>query len=127
VSDLYSSYEVQPGVKLNGKLTLGENIADLGGIKQAYVAYKKWAKDHPELDKPAVEGLTNDQLFFIGFGQTWCTLQTPEIERMLATVDSHSHPKYRVQGPLSNFSSFAAAFQCAEGTPMRRKDACEVW
>jgi putative endopeptidase len=127
VSDLYSSYEVQPGVKLNGKLTLGENIADLGGIKQAFVAYKKWAKEHPETDKPVLEGMTNDQLFFVGFGQTWCSLQTPEVERMLVTTDPHSHPKYRVTGPLSNFPSFSSAFQCAEGTPMKRKDACEVW
>jgi predicted metalloendopeptidase len=127
VSDLYSTYEVQPGVTLNGKLTLGENIADLGGIKQAYVAYKKWAAEHPELDKPAVPGLTNDQLFFVGFGQTWCTIQTPESERMLVTTDPHSHAKYRVTGPLSNSPAFSSAFQCAEGTPMHRKDACEVW
>ncbi len=127
VSDLYSGYEVQPGVKLNGKLTLGENIADLGGIKQAYLAYKKWAAAHPELDKPVVPGLTNEQLFFVGFGQTWCTIQTPESERMLVTTDPHSHARYRVIGPLSNSPAFSSAFQCAEGTPMKPKDACEVW
>jgi len=126
VSDLYSTYEVQPGLKLNGKLTLGENIADLGGIKQAYGAYKKWAAQNPDKDQ-GVPGLTNDQLFFVGFAQTWCSIQTPEIERMLVTVDPHSHPRYRVVGPLSNFPEFARAFQCGEGTPMRPKDVCEVW
>ena len=127
VSNLYSSYEVQPGLKINGQLTLGENIADLGGIKEAYSAYKRWAEEHPEQSRSAVEGLTNDQLFFVGFAQTWCSIQTPEIERMLVTVDPHSHPRYRVMGPLSNFDAFAQAFQCGEGTPMNPKDSCQVW
>jgi endothelin-converting enzyme/putative endopeptidase len=123
----YASYEVQPGLNLNGKLTLGENIADNGGIKQAYSAFKSWEAAHPGADKPAVEGLTNDQLFFVAFAQTWCSLATPEIERVLVTVDPHSPPKFRVNGPLVNFSQFAATFQCAEGTPMHPAAACEVW
>ncbi len=127
VSDLYSTYEVQPGLKLNGELTLGENIADLGGIKQSYSAYHAWAKQNAGAAAKAVEPLTNDQLFFVAFAQTWCSIQTPEIERMLVNVDSHSHPKYRVFGPLSNFSGFSEAFQCSEGTPMNPKDSCEVW
>lgn len=127
VDDLYSGYEVQPGVKLNGKLTLGENIADLGGIKQAYAAWKRYAADNTDAAAAAVEGLTNDQLFFVSFAQTWCSLQTPEIERMLATVDPHSHPKFRVIGPLSNLPAFAETFQCAAETPMNPKDRCEVW
>jgi predicted metalloendopeptidase len=117
---------VQPGVHLNGKLTLGENIADLGGIKEAYRAYQKWTKEQTE-PVAGVEGMTNDQLFFVAFAQTWCQVATPEIERMLATVDPHSAPKFRVNGPLSSFPAFGDAFQCAEGAPMRPKDACEVW
>ena len=127
VSDLYGSYEVQPGLKLNGKLTLGENIADLGGIKEAYTAYRRWAAENPEKNAPLADGLTSDQLFFVGFAQTWCSLQTPEIERMLVTVDTHSHPRYRVMGPLSNLEAFAETFGCAEGTPMNPKEVCEVW
>ena len=127
VADLYSTYEVQPGMPLNGKLTLGENIADLGGIKQSFGAYKQWYAKYADKDTAAIPGLTNDQLFFVGFAQTWCSIQTPEIERMLVTVDPHSHPRYRVIGPLSNFPEFAQAFQCAEGTTMHPKAVCEVW
>jgi putative endopeptidase len=123
----YGNYEVQPELKLNGKLTLGENIADNGGIKQAYSAYKAYEAKNPGAEKPAVEGLTNDQLLFVAFAQTWCSLATPEIERVLVTVDPHSPPKFRVNGPLSNYAQFAETFQCAAGTPMHPADVCEVW
>jgi predicted metalloendopeptidase len=123
----YGNFEVQPDLKLNGKLTLGENIADNGGIKQAYSAYKTYEAKHPGTETPAVAGLTNDQLLFVAFAQTWCSLATPEIERVLVTVDPHSPPKFRVNGPLSNYSQFAQTFQCAAGTPMHPADACEVW
>jgi len=125
VDNLYTGYEVQPDVHLNGKLTLGENIADLGGVKQAFAAYQTWLKGHP--GNEGFGGLTNDQLFFVGFAQTWCQLATPEVERMLTTVDSHSPARFRVVGPLSNFPQFAATFQCAENTPMNPAKRCEVW
>ena len=127
VENQYGSYEIQPGLKLNGKLTLGENIADNGGIKEAYLAYKAYEAKHPEAATPAVDGLTNDQLLFVGFAQTWCSLATPEIERVLVTVDPHSPPRFRVNGPLSNYAKFAETFSCAEGTPMNPANACEVW
>jgi len=123
----YGNYEVQPELKLNGKLTLGENIADNGGIKQAFSAYKAYEAKHPGTEKSAVDGMSNDQLLFVAFAQTWCSLATPEIERVLVTVDPHSPPRFRVNGPLSNYSQFAETFQCAAGTPMRPADACEVW
>ena len=123
----YGNYEVQPELKLNGKLTLGENIADNGGIKQTYTAYKAYESKHPGTEKPAVEGMTNDQLLFVAFAQTWCSLATPEIERVLVTVDPHSPPKFRVNGPLSNYRQFAKTFECAPETPMNPKNACEVW
>jgi predicted metalloendopeptidase len=125
VDDLYASYEPQPGLKLNGKLTLGENLADLGGIRQAYRAYREWAKTNgPEA---GVEGLSGDQLFFVAFAQTWCSLITPEEERVRVTTDSHSPARFRVNGPVSNFPAFAAVFACSEGSPMRRANPCEVW
>ena len=123
----YTAYEVQPGLNLNGKLTLGENIADNGGIKQTYSAYKAYEAAHPGTQKPAVDGLTNDQLLFVAFAQTWCSLATPEIERVLVTTGPHSQPRFRVIGPLVNFPQFAETFSCAEGTPMRPTNICEVW
>lgn len=127
VEQLYDGYEIQPGVTLNGKLTLGENIADLGGIRQAHGAYTAWAAANGGDATPAVEGLTNEQLFFVSFGQIWCSHATPEAERMLATTDTHSHARYRVNGPLSNFPAFWNAFSCEEGTPMHPQNVCEVW
>jgi predicted metalloendopeptidase len=123
----YTGFEVQPELHLNGKLTLGENIADNGGIKQAYSAYKAYEAAHPGSEQPAVEGFTNDQLFFIAFAQTWCSLATPEIEKLLVTVDPHSPPKFRVNGPLSNFDQFSSTFQCAGGLAMHPAAACVVW
>ncbi|HET6582972.1 MAG TPA: M13 family metallopeptidase [Nannocystaceae bacterium] len=128
VDALYSSYEVQPGVKLSGKLTLGENIADLGGIKQSHRAFQQWAAANgldPRAE--ALDGLTHEQLFFVAFGQIWCTNATPETERVLALTDSHSHPRYRVNGPLSNFPEFGEAFSCEPGERMRPANVCEVW
>jgi endothelin-converting enzyme/putative endopeptidase len=122
----YDGYEIAEGLKLNGKLTLGENIADNGGIKEAYRAYQAWLAENGG-NEGFMDDFTDEQLFFIGFAQTWCTLATPEIEQMLATVDTHSHPRYRVNGPVSNFPEFARAFECAEGTPMNPVDKCEVW
>jgi putative endopeptidase len=127
VEQLYGGYEVQPGVRLNGKLTLGENIADLGGIRQAHGAYRAWAAERGGDEQPAVEGLTNEQLLFVAYGQIWCTHATPEAERALVLTDTHSHARYRVNGPLSNFPAFWEAFSCEEGTPMHPASVCEVW
>jgi putative endopeptidase len=127
VEKLYDGYEVQPGLHLNGKLTLGENIADLGGIRQAHGAYESWAAEHGGDPQPAVQGLTNEQLLFVSYGQIWCTHATPEVERALVLTDSHSHARYRVNGPLASFPAFWEAFSCEEGTPMHPASTCEVW
>ena len=126
VETLYGGIEALPGLKLNGKLTLGENIADFGGIKAAYAGYKDWQKDKREA--PLVQGLSNDQLFFLGFAQGWCTLSTDESRRLLAMIDSHSPPRERVNVPLAHFPGFWEAWQCRPGTPMHAgASACEVW
>lgn len=127
VEQLYGGYEVQPGVPLNGKLTLGENIADLGGIRQAHGAYLAWAKQHGGDAAPVVEGLTNEQLLFVSYGQIWCTHATPEAERALVLTDPHSHARYRVNGPLSSYPEFWEVFSCDPGTPMHPEQICEVW
>lgn len=130
VEELYDGYEVQPGVTLNGKLTLGENIADFGGIKQAHQAYLAWAADNGQDPKAqALEGLTSEQLLFVAFGQLWCSKATPEIERALAVTDPHSNPRWRINGPLSHLPGFWEAFSCEEGAGMRptAENVCEVW
>ncbi|MFZ5477523.1 MAG: M13 family metallopeptidase [Myxococcota bacterium] len=118
----YDAYEVAGGLRVNGALTLGENIADIGGLRQAYRAFE--ASGAPPANVP---GLTDAQLFFVSFAQGWCTVQSPEFEKMLVLSNPHSPSKHRVNGPLSNLPEFHAAFACAEGTPMRPANACEVW
>jgi predicted metalloendopeptidase len=125
VADQYDHYEVLPGVKLNGHLTLGENIADAGGVKLAYRAYRAMRKDATEVVKAG--GFSEDQQFFLGYGQAWCAKESDEVVRLRAQTDTHSHPRYRVDGPLSNSPEFAAAFSCAQGTLMRRANVCSVW
>jgi putative endopeptidase len=125
VRDQYSAYEIQPGVHLNGKLTAGENIADIGGLKEAHSAYESWEARHDP--GQATPKLTNEQLFYVAFGQVWCTLATPEVERVRVSVDPHSPPKFRVIGAISDNPDFAAAFDCKAGDPMVPKNQCVVW
>ncbi|MBW2255609.1 MAG: M13 family metallopeptidase [Deltaproteobacteria bacterium] len=124
VRELYSGYEVLPGVNLDGDLTAGENIADLGGIKHAFGAYRGWVADNSAEE---VAGLDGEKLFFVGYAQSWCTLRTPELERMRAATDPHSSPKFRVNGAVSQFPAFGEVFGCEVGSPMRPETACEVW
>jgi predicted metalloendopeptidase len=126
IADQYSALEVEPGVKVNGQLTLGENIADVGGLKQAYSAYKTWEARHGGKG-PTIGDLTPDQLFFVAHAQAWCSLQTPEFQRMQVTVDSHSPSKFRGSVPEMNNPAFAEAFACQAGTPMAPANRCEVW
>jgi putative endopeptidase len=121
----YADYEPLPGLKLNGKLTLGENIADNGGIKLAFAAYRAMRRGAEEVT--VADGYTEDQQFFLGVGQAWCAKQRDEFARLQVQTNTHSPARFRVNGPLSNLSEFAAAFSCKAGAPMRRANACEVW
>jgi putative endopeptidase len=125
VEELYSTYEVEPGVHVQGALTLGENIADIGGLKQAHAAYRRWEARHgaPEL----ATDLTPEQVLFVAFGQVWCSKASKEVERLQVTTDSHSPARFRVIGPVSNNPAFAAAFDCPAGSPMAPAQRCEVW
>ncbi len=125
VADQYGQYETVPGVKLNGKLTLGENIADGGGVKLAFYAYRAMRKGAPEVVK--ADGFTEDQQFFLGVGQAWCYKQSDELARLRAQTDPHSPARFRVDGSLADLPEFAAAFSCAAGTPMHPANACSVW
>ncbi|MEZ5331087.1 MAG: M13 family metallopeptidase [Thermoanaerobaculia bacterium] len=126
VSDFYSDFEVAPGANVNGQLTLGENIADIGGVKEAHSAYESW-EERNGAPEPLVEGLTNEQLFFVSWSQVWCSVQTEERERLQVTTDPHSPAKFRATAPLMLNPDFAKAFQCEEGTPMNPANRCEVW
>jgi len=110
---------------MNGKLTLGENTADNGGIRIAWMALMS---DLAGKTLPKLGGFNEAQQFFLGFGQIWCTNNTPEVERLQAQTDPHSIDKYRVNGTVSNMPEFQKAFGCKVGMPMvRGGQACRVW
>jgi endothelin-converting enzyme/putative endopeptidase len=125
VADQYGAYTALDGTKQNGKLTLGENAADNGGLRIAYMALMETLKDK----KPAArEGFTPEQRFFLGWGQVWCAAARPEFERLQVQTDPHSLPRYRVNGTVSNMPEFQKAFSCPQSAPMVRGDkACRVW
>ena len=126
VQDQYSSYVAVDDMHLDGKLTLGENVADLGGELLAYMAWKAATKD---TKLQTIDGLTPDQRFFIGFAQWACSNERPEDERVRATTDPHSPAKYRVNGVVVNMAEFARAFSCKAGQPMVNppEKVCKVW
>jgi putative endopeptidase len=113
-------------IHVNGKLTLGENIADLGGLAISYSAYHKSLAGKPA---PVIDNFTGDQRFFIGFGQSWRTQTRPETLKMRVRVDPHSPERFRVNVPLSNLQPFYDAFDIKPGDPMYRDaDArVQVW
>jgi putative endopeptidase len=127
IVDQYARYEAVPGVKLDGKLTAGENIADNGGVKLAYLAYQAWRAQQKPPPPRQVEGFTDDQLYFMAYGQSWCHKLTPESLELMARSNPHSPPTWRVNGVIVNQPGFGAAFQCAAGKPMTPAKQCSVW
>jgi len=125
VKKQYDAYTVLGDTHVNGKLTLGENIADLGGVKLAYAAL---AAQPPEgagsTTKPEFSA---EQEFFLGFAQGWCGKMRDEAIRHMVATNPHAPPNLRVNGPLSNFPEFAKAFSCKPDAKMVKKDRCEVW
>ncbi len=111
-------------VKLNGRLTLGENTADNGGLKLAYIALTNIIGNTPV--RP-IDGYTPQQRFFIAYGQIWCQNVTDQRARQLAIIDSHSPGRWRVNGVVQNSAAFEEAFGCKAGQPMVSKNACRVW
>lgn len=116
---------------LNGKLTLGENIADNGGIREAYDAYQRWKTENDaDLRLPGLDDFTHEQLFFLSMAQVWCGIYRPEYAARLVATDSHSPGIYRVFGSLSNFDKFGEAYGCARGQDAmypNEEDTCRVW
>jgi putative endopeptidase len=124
IVDEYSALEPLPGVHANGVNLQGEAIADLGGLTIAYKAFEKTAqaKAHKVID-----GYTPEQRFFLAFAQVWRGAQTDAAIRQAALTDPHPNPRLRVIGTLSNMPEFRAAFHCAAGTAMVRKESCQIW
>ncbi len=124
ISDQYSQYTVIDDIKINGKLTLGEDVADLGGTILAYMAWKNSTSN--QRLKP-IDDLTPDQRFFVGMAQWACGSERPEQKRLNAITNPHSPNEYRINGVVSNIPEFAAAFACKAGQPMVRERVCRVW
>ena len=128
----YSGFKVAEGQNLNGKLTLGENTADNGGIRVAFQALQEVIAKDPRMalagyTQGEKDGFTPAQRFFIAFGQVWCGNQTEQSARVLARTDPHSTGEWRVKGTVQNFDEFGKAFGCKVGQPMMPVNACRVW
>ncbi len=115
----FSGYEALPGLKVNGKLTLGENIADLGGLATAYDAMKMATDGTPD---PMIDGLSRDQRFFINWETVWRDKMAPDYLKVIVNTNPHAPGEFRAIGAPSNLPAFAAAFQCKAGDPMVRAD-----
>jgi predicted metalloendopeptidase len=124
IVDEYSGFTAVDELKVNGKLTLGENTADNGGLRIAYMALLSTLAGK----QPApVDGLTPNQRFFLGWANVWCQNRTSALSRMLTNVDPHSPGQWRVNGSVSNMPEFREAFHCKANAPMVRENACRVW
>jgi putative endopeptidase len=120
----FAGYEVEPGLHENGKLVLGESIADLGGLTISYAAYDKSVEGQ---QPRALDGFTREQRFFLGWAQVWGANLRPEFARLMANSNEHPVPKFRVNGPLANMELFARAFGCKKGDAMVREKSCKIW
>jgi len=132
IADEYSGFEVAPGQNLNGRLTLGENTADNGGLRIAFRALQETlAKDGAAAEPGYVDGkrdgYTPEQRYFIGFAQVWCENTREATARVRAKTDPHSSGQWRINGSVQNFPEFGKAFGCKVGQPMMPANSCRVW
>ena len=126
IVDEYDQFVAVDDVHVRGKLTLGENTADNGGLRIAYMALMKSLADSGKQTEK-LDGFTPEQRFFIGWGQIWCQNQTDQMARLLAQNNEHSPGKYRANGVVQNMPEFQKAWGCKAGQPMVRENACHVW
>ena len=133
VANEYGGFEAAPArgetpaQKLNGKLTLGENTADNGGLRIAYMALLDTLAAQGKSIEEKIDGYTEAQRYFLGFAQVWCENDTEEVIRQLALTDPHSPARWRVNGTVQNFDQFGKAFGCSKGQPMYPANSCRVW
>ena len=129
IVDQYAQYTVVDDIKINSKLTLGEDIADLGGLILGWMAWKEEMASMPGKAQPQAlrDGLTPEQRFFVGNAQWACENDRPENLRVTAMTDPHSPGRFRVNGLVVNMPQFQQAFQCKAGQPMVKEKRCRVW
>ena len=128
VADEYSGFVAVDDLKLNGRLTLGENTADNGGARIALMALERMiAEDKTGKEGEKIDGYTPEQRFFLGFARVWCEKRRPESARMQVTTNPHSPGKWRVNGVVQNMPEFQQAWGCKAGQPMVSANACHVW
>ena len=128
IADEYSNFVAVDDLKLNGKLTLGENTADNGGARIALAALEHMiADDKSGKEGQKIDGYTPEQRFFLGFGRVWCEKRRPEAARLRVLTDPHSPGKYRVNGVVQNMPEFQKAWGCKASQPMVAENACHVW
>ena len=123
----YGSFEAAPGQKLNGRLTLGENTADNGGLRLAYSALMATLAKEAGAGTTEIDDYTPAQRFFLAFGQVWCENVREQAARSRALTDPHSPGQWRVNGAVQNFDEFGKAFSCKKGAPMYPENSCRVW
>jgi len=124
IADQYAEYVIVDDIKINSRLTLGEDVADLAGTILAWVAWKDATSGH---NLEIRDGLTPEQRFFVGYAQWTCENQRDEDKRVNAMTNPHSPGVYRVNGVVANMPEFAAAFGCKPGAPLAREKVCKVW
>ena len=124
LSEQYSTFVAVDDVHVNGELTLGENVADLGGL---ILAYRAWVTETAGRELASKDGLTPVQRIFVGYAQSWCANTRPETIRMRTITDPHAPPRFRTNGVLSNMREFSQAFGCKAGQPMVKEPACKIW
>jgi len=128
IADEYSNFVAVDDLKLNGRLTLGENTADNGGARISLMALEHLiANDKTGKETQKIDGYTPEQRFFLGFARVWCEKRRPEFSRTRVTTDPHSPGKYRVNGVVQNMPEFQQAWGCKAGQAMVSANACRVW
>ena len=123
----YNGFVPVDNLHVNGKLTLGENTADNGGIRLAYMAMEAYAQKNGMDIAKKMGAYSAEQQFFIGYAQNWCTNVRPEFARLLVNVDPHAPDRFRANGVVQNMPEFAHAFSCKAGQPMAPINRCRVW
>jgi putative endopeptidase len=121
------AHDGMPAQYLKGALTLGENTADNGGLRIAYMALLDTLAGQGKSSSDKIDGYTEAQRYFLSFGQIWCQNQTDQAARQSAIVDPHSPGRWRTNGSVQNFDEFGKAFGCKKGTPMYPEHSCRVW